>query len=135
MIRFWQRLLFPKTASLFDREVEIAHQREINARLVDAVCRGQGNQPAFAPPDLESPPLRLRTGPDAEQDDWRDEAIVREDARLVKDAVESGEGYERLWLMAEEGKAGAQELLDDADEQIAQRQASVATVEGMGAVQ
>lgn len=126
---FWQRLFFPKTTALIDREVEIAHQREINAKLVDAICRGRGEQPAFTPDPPSKPEPLVRYGPEAEEDDWRDAALLAENDRLVRDAVDDGEAYESLWLMAEEGRPGAKALLDDADERIAAKEARTQAAE------
>lgn len=126
---FWQRLIFPKTAALSDAQDEIVHQREINAKLVDAVCRGRGEQPAFAPPEPDAPVVRRPVGPDAEIDEWKTEASLREDARLVREAVDDADAYQTLWLMAEEGVAGAQALLDDADERIVENQVRFAAAE------
>lgn len=135
MTTFLQRFFFPKTAALLDREAEIAHQREINAKLVDAICRGRGESPAFAPPDPPSPPMRTRIGPDAEADDFYASAIADEDARLVREAVSSDEGYAALWQMADEGIPRTAELLEDAERQIEERQARATVVEGTEAIQ
>jgi len=126
MIKFWQRLFFPKTVALFDREAEIQHQREMIQKLVDAVCRGRGEQPAFAAPDPPSPPARVGVGPDAEQDEWIKTESVALENRLVREAVESAEGYNALWIMAEEGVPGADVLLEDADRKIEEREIQLA---------
>lgn len=135
LMNFWLRLLFPKTAQLADAQAEIAHQREINAKLVDAVCRGRGEQNVFAPTEPEPSVIRRAVGPDSELDDWKTNASMLEDERLVREAVASEEGYERLWLMKEEGVPGAAALLDEADDRYAELQVRYTATEEQEAVQ
>lgn len=132
---FWQRLFFPKTTQLADAQEEIAHQREINAKLVDAVCRGRGEQNVFAPEPKEPPFVRKDASPAAEEDDWRATATLETENRLIRDAVDDPDAYQTLWQMAEEGVQGAQALLDEADERLAERKPRLAATEEQEAVQ
>jgi hypothetical protein len=130
-MNFWQRLFFPKTAALFDREAEIAYQREQNAKLIDAIVRGRGESPVFTVTD-EKPPTRVRSQVVDDTDDWRENAKLAEDQRMIDAAVESEDEYAELVELVEAGAPGARELLAAADRRLAALHAQYSSTEHEG---
>jgi len=127
---FWQRLLFPKTAALFDREAEILYQREQNAKLIDAIVRGRGESPVFSEPDR--PAVKVDPNVPDDSDAWRENEILAENQRIIDRAVENEDEYLELVELVETGSPGARELLDAADKRLAALSARYSSTEREG---
>jgi hypothetical protein len=118
-LSFWQRLLFPKTAQLLDQSESLRAKDAMIQALVDAVVRGRGEVGLFEKPALPSgQPVRTSNAYSTDQSAWLLNEKLKEDERIVSEAVMDEDAYADLYVLAQNGQAGARELLEEVERRL-----------------